>query len=76
MSVEVGSEKGKEEVAKFFHFLDSKKYQCKRTISESMSKDVVSIRYISKEGVKVEVFSGKSLEEEQFEEIYQKLSNE
>ena len=41
-----------------------------------MSKDVVSIRYISKEGVKVEVFSGKSLEEEQFEEIYQKLINE
>ena len=76
MIVLIGNEKGKEQIQKFFTFLDSKKYQCKKSISESAdNKDKIVIRYISNEGVKVDVFDDTSLEENQFESLYQKLMN-
>ena len=41
----------------------------------SGEKEKIVIRYISNDGVKVDVFSGTKLEEGKFEEIYQKLIN-
>lgn len=65
----------REEIKRFFSFLDSKKYPCRKSMCDSGEKEKIVIRYISNDGVKVDVFSGMKLEEGQFEEIYQKLIN-